>query len=168
MNPKLLLFGMVAMFLLFCSTNKKHLRENEKTPPAQNPLQTSQLLTRPDTVIQMYSGGGATGFYSGCEISTRGEVRLFTRNPQGRILKEISGKIDPDSVRQMLRQLPETKIFQSPVNKTGNVTYYFIYQDPQRKFSVSWVSPEEVPEAFWKWYSTYRTRCQQWAVQDRK
>ncbi len=160
---------MIWIGLLVFSVFSGCASHQERTRPDTRQQNDSVMTHQPeqsnaelDTVIQAYSGGGVAGTYSGCALSTGGTVREFTRNAMGIVLQETTATVPADSVRFLLNQLQATGIFNHPIRKTGNMTYYFSYKDPQQTFLISWVSPDDVPEKFWQWYTRFQQRCQQW------
>ncbi len=167
MKPAFVSVWMVILLLVFCATNNKQL-ETAKTSGGSPPIlpgSKEKAVPSPvvmDSVIQLSAGGGVTGQVVGCEISSRGRFRVFTRNAAGKLIRESQRTLPIDTVRHVFRELYDTGIFQHPVHTRGNMTYYFIYRDPKRTFSISWTNEAEVPEAFWQWFIYYRTRCQEW------
>ena len=162
-------FVFLGLLAIGCAGNRE--QTNETRPFTKDSIYGKQFDLRAagaDTVIQIYSGGGFSGVYSGCKVSTKGTVIHFTRNARGNIVKENQVVIPVDSVHYLLKELFATGIFQHAVHKTGNMTYYFTYQDGNQSFSISWVSEHDVPAAFWRWYINYRQRCQRWTNNNHK
>ncbi len=157
----LLLFMIVGLWVS-CASKNKSIPEVSAQQEKKLPLKTMKTLSIADTVVQVYSGGGVTGQYTGYILSSNGIVKSFVKTASQQIIKQNSTQVPPDSVRILFQELYLTGIFKNPMLKVGNVTHYFIYRDPQKKFTISWVSPDDVPEKFWQWYTRFQQRCQQW------
>ena len=159
----LLLAILGGALLLSCTTNRGNLpREMDEQSKMNTTQRVAPTQSAADTVVQFYHGGGVTGMYSGYQVSTSGEVKYFTRNAVGQTIQESRITIAPDSIRQLLKPLFSTGIFSHAIQKTGNVSSYFVYRDGNKTLTLSWVKAEDVPAAFQRWYTKAMQRCRQW------
>ncbi len=151
------------ILVMGCTTNRGSMaNETEKGVRVNKLPQVTTTNSVADTVVQLYSVGGATGMFLGYLFSSHGEVRHFTRNAAGQTVQEVRIMLAPDSTRRLLQRLLTTGIFSHPIQRTGNMTSYFVFRTAQKTFRVSWVNDANIPADFREWYIQAIKKCQEW------
>ena len=142
-------------FLLACQ------KPTAKMPPA---TAHAQPPARAFT-LTLSSGGGFTGAYTGCTLTSDGRARSWRRNPGGAetTLSEANGRAD--SVAALAKALDG--FLGSDLQGTGNMTTRIKYALPDTAFQWSIAGTggsADDPEPFRNWYPRAEAWCRSLAA----
>lgn len=129
--------------------------------------QSAKVTSIPDRTfkISVGSGGGFTGAYEGCSISSDGVVRRWSRRgaaSEDTTLGMAQGSVE--KVRDFEARLRGSGALESAASETGNMTSTVLYELPDSSRSWSWPGSGEndkTPAAFKGWYSEIQTYCRE-------
>jgi hypothetical protein len=134
----------------------------QKQPPAK-------VTSHPDRTfkISVGSGGGFTGAYEGCTLSSDGVVRLWSR--RGAAAADTTLGLAQGSVEKALgfeSRLRASGALEASHAETGNMTASVRYEIPESTYAWTWSGSgenEKTPLPFRAWYTEVQTYCREFS-----
>lgn len=131
----------------------------QKQPPAK-------VTSTPERnfKITVSSGGGFTGEYQGCTLSSDGVVRFWSRNRAGSDTTLGLAQGTLEKVRELESRLRAGGAVGSAYSETGNMTTWVRYEAPDSTYAWSWSGSgenEKTPAPFRTWYSEVQAYCRE-------